>query len=320
MKKNTSQVEQTVFDETGPNLSDIDRKAPDHPMLMILEGGDLKTRFRIDEPEMLVGRDIGCRLHIAEPKVSRNHAKLIYSNFGRGEAEPCIILRDLGSTNGTFVNGAKVPGDVQLRDRDKIMIGTVLFGFFLRDETTMRADESLIRLASVDALTGLSNRGVFNLEIQREFDRARRYRRELSLVMFDIDHFKQFNDTYGHKVGDDVLRHIGRLTLQNCRTNDIPTRYGGEEFAIILPETPMERALIQAERLRKSILAFPMPTGETAISVTVSVGLGMLEPEMVDPNELIESADRALYRAKESGRNQVCWNRVHAPRPAGGQN
>lgn len=317
--KDITPVEQTVFDETGPNIDDARRIGQDYPILMVLEGGDLKTRFKIDEPEMIVGRDIACRLHIADPKISRKHARLSYANFGKPGDEPVILLEDLGSTNGTFVNGARLSARVQLRDRDKITIGSVMFGFFLRDETTMRADESLIRLASVDALTGLSNRGVFNLEIQREFDRARRYRRELSLVLFDIDHFKKFNDTYGHKIGDDVLRHIGRITLQNCRSNDIATRFGGEEFAIILPETPMERALIQAERLRKSILAFPMPTGETAISVTVSVGLAMLEAEMTDPTELIESADRALYRAKESGRNQVCWNRTRSLRPTNGQ-
>lgn len=316
--EDTTPIEQTLFDETGPTFED--ERRVNYPILMVLEGGDLKTRFRIDEAEMIIGRDIACRLHIADPKISRKHARLTYANYGAHGEEPAILLEDLGSTNGTFVNGARLEGQVRLRDRDKITVGSVMFGFFIRDETSMRADESLIRLASVDALTGLSNRGVFNLEVQREFDRARRYRRELSLVLFDIDHFKQFNDTYGHKVGDDVLRHIGRITMQNCRTNDIATRYGGEEFAIILPETPMERALIQAERLRKSILAFPMPTGETAITVTVSVGLAMLEPEMNEPGELIESADRALYRAKESGRNQVCWNRIHAIPPGKGLN
>jgi diguanylate cyclase (GGDEF)-like protein len=317
--KDITPVEQTVFDETGPNVDDARRLGRDYPIFMVLEGGDLKTRFRIDEPEMIIGRDIACRLHIADPKISRKHTRIIYSNFGKADDEPILLLEDLGSTNGTFVNGVKINAQIQLRDRDKITVGSVMFGFFLRDETSMRADESLIRLASVDALTGLSNRGVFNLEVQREFDRARRYRRELSHVLFDIDHFKKFNDTYGHKVGDDVLRHIGRITLQNCRSNDIATRFGGEEFAIILPETPMERALIQAERLRKSILAFPMPTGETAISITVSVGLAMLEAEMTETNELLESADRALYRAKDSGRNQVCWNRTRAPRPGNGQ-
>jgi two-component system, cell cycle response regulator len=312
-------IEQTVFDETGPNIDDAKPLTREHPILMILEGGDLKTRFRIDEPQFVLGRDVGAGLHLADPKLSRHHARLTYLNFGKVREEPRIQIEDLGSTNGTFVNGVRIDAPVLLEDRDKITVGSVMLGFFLHDATTLRADESLIRLASVDSLTGLNNRGIFNLEIQREFERARRYGRELTLVMFDIDNFKKFNDTYGHKVGDDVLRHVGKITLQNCRSNDIATRYGGEEFAVILPETPMERALIQAERLRKSILAYPMPTGETAISVTVSVGLAMLEPEMTDPLELIDSADRALYRAKESGRNQVCWNRIHAPpRPEGG--
>jgi len=103
--EDSTPIEQTVFDETGPDIDEARRITVDYPILMVLEGGDLKTRFRIDESELVIGRDIACRLHIADPKISRKHARLTYSNFGvRGE-EPVILLEDLGSTNGTMMHG-----------------------------------------------------------------------------------------------------------------------------------------------------------------------------------------------------------------------
>lgn len=299
--------DQTVFDDTQSSLREASHTSIERPVLIVLEGGDFKTRYTIDEASMVLGRDLGCQIILSDVKSSRRHAELNYLNFDEPTAEPCIQLKDLGSTNGTYLNGQKLDRS-DLKDGDKIMIGSTLFGFFLRDEKALKADEMLIRLASIDALTGLHNRGVFNLEIKREADRARRYRRDLSLVMFDIDHFKRFNDTYGHQLGDDVLREIGGIVTYNCRSNDLAARYGGEEFAILLPETPLENALIQAERLRKSIASHSFTQEATRISVTVSVGLAMLEDQMEGEDDLIEAADQALYRAKDAGRNQVCWH------------
>lgn len=299
--------EQTIFDDGSANIIDACQASTERPVLIVLDGDDLKNRYHIDRAEMLIGRDVACDVNFSDSKASRRHAKLTYLNIGEPKEKPKVVLEDLGSTNGTIVNGKKLSEPLELQDRDKILIGSVLFGFFIRDETTMKADERLIRLASVDALTGLSNRGVFNLEIHREFDRARRYGRDLTLVMFDIDHFKQFNDTYGHQAGDEVLTQIGQIARTNSRTNDTPTRYGGEEFAIILPETSLENAVIQAERLRIAVAEHKFRAGENVLKVTVSVGLAMLDPSIARAEDLIEAADRALYRAKDAGRNQVCW-------------
>lgn len=303
--------DQTIYDEDGSlgaNIIDASTQDKEKPVLIILDGGDLKNRYPISRKEFSVGRDIGCEIAITDSKISRRHAVITYHNIDSPDEAPHVTIRDNGSTNGTFVNGSRVT-EVELKDRDKVTIGSVLFGFFLKDETTMKADENLIRLATLDPLTNLNNRGVFNMEIDREFDRARRYRRDLTLVMFDIDHFKKFNDTYGHQAGDEILRSLGRLVLVNCRSNDIATRYGGEEFAVVLPETPLENALVQAERLRKSVASHEFEVGDKVLQVTVSVGMAMLEPFMSRAEDLIEAADQALYRAKESGRNQVCWHR-----------
>ena len=147
------------------------------------------------------------------------------------------------------------------------------------------------------------------MEFRKEFERARRYTRQLSLVIFDIDHFKRFNDTYGHQVGDFVLRELGAIARANTRNHDVGARYGGEEFAIILPETAMEGALIQAERLRVAVQRHHFTNDETSFTLSVSLGIASLEEDMVRPEMLIQAADRALYQAKAEGRNCICWYR-----------
>lgn len=301
-------LSETIGDVSRTKAIEATKAGVGRPVLVILEGGDLKNRYKLDSREMVLGRDLGCQIILSEAKSSRRHAKLIYQNFDDADVEPKIVLKDLKSTNGTFVNGKQIT-EVELHDHDKIMIGSTLFGFFLRDETTLRADETLVQLASIDPLTGLNNRGVFNQKIRQEFSRARRYGRDLAVLMFDIDHFKSFNDTYGHQVGDRCLRELARLIGMNCRRSDLPARYGGEEFSIILPETSLEGALIRAHRLRKVIMTHTFSADDTHLGMTVSIGLSILEDSMQDPEDLIRAADKGLYYVKQAGRNQVCWHR-----------
>lgn len=297
----------TVVDESINRALEASKAGVQRPILIILDGGDMKSRFRIDDREIIVGRDVVCGITLADAKVSRQHSKFIYKNYDQADAHGEVVIKDMDSTNGTFVNGKKITEQL-LCDRDKILIGSTLFGFFLRDESTLKADETLMRLASYDSLTGLRNRAIFIEEIRREFDRARRYGRPLSMVMFDIDHFKKFNDSYGHQVGDHVLKELGMLIGLSCRSNDLPARYGGEEFALILPETALENALIKAERLRKAIMIHAFDAEATRLSVTVSLGVSTMDEGIEDSDALIKAADMALYRAKEGGRNRVCWH------------
>jgi two-component system cell cycle response regulator len=256
---------------------------------------------------MVMGRDVTCDIVLHDTRCSRKHAKLIYRNFAREGEPPYVVLADAGSTNGTFVNGNKLTGEQLLRDRDKILAGSSVMGFFLRDEWELEADQKLYTLARVDALTGLLNRGVLNIEMQREFERAQRYGRMMSLVMFDIDHFKIFNDTYGHQMGDFVLAELGRLVKANIRNHDIGARYGGEEFTIILPETTLEGALIQAERTRGAIVRHEFVREDVRVKITVSMGIASLEADVAHVDELVKRADQSLYKAKETGRNRICW-------------
>ncbi len=168
-----------------------------------------------------------------------------------------------------------------------------------------RLYEKVQELATLDGLTGLYNYREFHHSLEHEFQRAKRYTKTLSLLMTDIDHFKRFNDTYGHMSGDEALRTIGRLIINLVRNVDIPARYGGEEFAVILPDTPLKQAELVAERLRSSVAGHYFSIGGKTVSLTISVGLASFPKDADTKDGLIEAADRALYCAKNGGRNRV---------------
>jgi diguanylate cyclase (GGDEF)-like protein len=161
--------------------------------------------------------------------------------------------------------------------------------------------------AITDELTGLSNNRRFRKLIEKEAERAARFDHELSLIILDIDDFKQINDTYGHLQGDEVLRMIGRVLHLESRGVDEPARYGGEEFAVALPETDIEGALELAERIRERIEAEPVPrVGRSGtIKVTASAGVASMRVTADGADALIATADEALYDAKRAGKNRV---------------
>ena len=160
--------------------------------------------------------------------------------------------------------------------------------------------------ARTDALTGLNNRGEFQRQLKEEEERSRRYNRPLSLLMFDIDHFKRVNDTHGHQAGDEVLRALAVRLREQIRPVDHAARYGGEEFVVILPETTNEGALALAERLRMAVAGTAVPVAEgRTISVTISIGVATFSADAGSETALIAAADTALYAAKEGGRNRV---------------
>jgi diguanylate cyclase (GGDEF)-like protein len=163
----------------------------------------------------------------------------------------------------------------------------------------------LIEIATTDALTGVSNRRHFLDLCERELAKARRYKTHLSLIILDIDHFKKFNDTYGHDVGDDVLRTVAQALKHELRTEDILARYGGEEFVVLLPETPLGDALsVAAERLRKRIETTPLETVHGSLKITISLGVATFSETRNDIRSILKRADEGLYAAKQRGRNQ----------------
>ncbi|MGP4844890.1 GGDEF domain-containing protein [Marinobacter sp. 1Y8] len=168
-----------------------------------------------------------------------------------------------------------------------------------------RANKQLTMMSEIDGLTRLLNRVTWEKQLANEFERIRRYGNNAALVMFDIDHFKRVNDTYGHVAGDEVIRHTARTLTDSMRQADLAGRYGGEEFGMILPETDVEGAVALCERIRTEIENAEVVTSDGTIRYTISMGVAPMVTGIEHYLDWLKQADAALYTAKESGRNQV---------------
>jgi len=184
-----------------------------------------------------------------------------------------------------------------------IVIG-IVSGLFQRQNN--RLNNYLLHASLTDKLTNLYNFGFFNNRIKEEISRSNRYRRPVGLIMIDIDHFKNFNDTYGHEKGNEVLKMVSKVVKESIRQSDIAFRYGGEEFAVLLPETSTETR-ITANRLREQVEKQEIfIKGGEKIKITISIGYSYHPWPKKSKLNLIERADNALYKAKNTGRNKVC--------------
>jgi diguanylate cyclase (GGDEF)-like protein len=174
--------------------------------------------------------------------------------------------------------------------------------------------EELKSMLYEDTLTGLRNRRVLDDFLDGEIYRTRRYNRSLAFVMCDLDHFKNVNDTYGHQAGDTVLKQVGAAIKNALRASDMPFRYGGEELALILPETDGNGAMIMAERCRRLVEELVVAAEDQRIKVTISIGVAAVSySQAITKEQLISAADAALYKAKRDGRNRCClasWSAV----------
>lgn len=264
---------------------------------MVIYGDELGKKYNLNTNSVLIGRSSKCDIQIDQESISRNHSKIV--NTGKS-----ILVRDLGSTNGTYVNDEPVE-EHTLNDGDLIKIGRTIFKFLSGGNIENAYHEEIYRLTTVDGLTQISNKRFFMETLEREIARAHRYQRALSLVMFDLDHFKNINDTYGHLAGDYVLKHLASAVRQKIRREDLFARYGGEEFAIVLPEIPLAAALSFAEKVRQVVEEKEFRFESAAIEVTISVGVAASSEQTKDVDTLIKLADELLYAAKAAGRNQV---------------
>ena len=274
-----------------------DRPPARDACLVVIYGMDLGKKYNVNQKSVVVGRSSSADIQVDQESVSRNHCKLL--NTGQS-----IMLRDLGSTNGTYVNDELVDEYV-LRDGDFIKVGRCIFKFLVGSNIENAYHEEIYRLTTIDGLTQIFNKRYFVETLEREMGRAQRYRRQLSLIMFDIDHFKEINDNYGHLAGDHILRQLAATVKSRIRREDILARYGGEEFAIVLPELDRDNAITFAEKIRILIENSVFEFEETRIPLTVSVGVSILSAEADSPETLIKFADDNLYRAKDEGRNRV---------------
>jgi diguanylate cyclase (GGDEF)-like protein len=264
--------------------------------LVPIAGRGLWERYPLTKIETVIGRKPGVDLLLRDGRVSRRHCRILLSDKG-----PQIV--DLESTNGTFVNETRVEKRY-LQDGDLIRLGETVIKFQYVDKLEAKREEDLYRQATRDGLTGLHNRRYFLELLEDELSRSRRHNLVASLLLMDIDHFKAINDKYGHSTGDLVLKEIASLLGRSVRREDTLARYGGEEFILLAPQTEMEGARILGDRLRGLAEKHPFAY-EGGFSVTISVGIATFPRHAQSAEELIESADRALYKAKEGGRNLV---------------
>jgi two-component system cell cycle response regulator len=265
--------------------------------LVVIHGDNIGHKYDLDVKVLTIGRGRDNDICVNHRSVSRNHSEVHVDEHG-------AQLRDLQSTNGTLVNDQPV-GTVYLRDGDRIKVGRTVLKFISGSNVEAAYHQQVYTMTRYDSLTGVYNRRSFDERIADEVERSHRYGRPLALVMFDIDHFKRCNDTYGHRGGDFVLHGVAQLVQERARKLDFVARYGGEEFAVIISEFEPPYANLFAEDIRRLIEGRPFEFEGNVIAVAISVGLVIWSPRFESSAQLIEACDQCLYQAKASGRNRV---------------
>ena len=248
-----------------------------------------------------LGRSEDCDISIAETSLSREHARIAHVGG-------VFMLKDAGSKNGSFVNGNSAQEAIQLKDGDRIQLGSnSTLRFSLVDSKEEEAMKQVYESTLRDALTGLYNRRHLEHQLGVELGSALRHTKHLSVAMLDIDHFKKVNDTHGHAAGDAVLKSFAATLTKLVRPEDFLARYGGEEFTLILRDTGGVGAVTLANRLRAAIESTPVVVDGVTIQVTSSCGVSTLDELGDQPKTatLMKLADERLYQAKEQGRNRV---------------
>src|SRR3982751_2796440 len=272
----------------------------DRAYLVVLAGASVGEMYKIEGDKTVIGRGQRAQIRLLDDGISREHAQLVILNDR-------VVLQDLGSTNGTYCNGLKVEANRELVDGDKILVGsTTILKFTYHDNLDEIFQKQMYESALRDGLTKAFNKKYFTDRLESEFTFATRHQAPLTLVLFDIDHFKKVNDTHGHQAGDHVLSEISSLLTGALRAEDVFARYGGEEFAVICRGSDHAQAQVGGERLRKAVEGPRFVYEGTHIPAAISVGLSVLpNPEVKDANEIVGFADQALYKSKNGGRNRV---------------
>lgn len=276
------------------------------PVVVVAEGPRTGTIHRF-EPEsenaITVGRTRESEFVVADPTLSRQHARFTWM---RANAEFRMFVEDLQSTNGTSVNGKPADG-VFLEDGDRIEMGEVILRFQLFSPSELIEHDRLLskaKSADIDPLTELGTRHYMVEQVPLIFEECEVQGLPLSLILLDLDHFKNVNDTLGHQIGDQVLRAVSGIIHSHLRASALPIRYGGEELLVLLPGSALEGAQFIAERLRSAVAALDTRGIAETLRLTVSIGVAERRSgEAIDA--LLKRADAALYRAKGQGRNRV---------------
>jgi len=270
-----------------------------HEILVTIYGARIGSKFDLGpgRQQVSIGRDPAADIIVDDDSVSRQHCQLVRADDG-------WMVEDLGSTNGTYLSGQAVQKSL-LRDGELLKVGSTIFKFLTGGNIEAAYHEEIYRMAIFDGLTQIHNRRYFEEFVEREIHRGHRHGRPLSLLLFDVDHFKSINDQYGHLTGDYVLRHLALALRRRVRREELFARYAGDEFVVVLPESPLDEAVKFADRLLKRVAETEFVFEAQTISISVSIGAAELSADINAPSQLVAAADAALYRAKQRGRNCV---------------
>jgi two-component system, cell cycle response regulator len=276
------------------------RTSRDQAYLIVLAGSAMGEMYKLAHNPTVIGRGQNAHVRMIDEGISREHCEISVE----GEN---MVLRDLGSTNGTFCQGARIDRHV-LEDGDKILVGsTTVLKFTYHDSLDELFQRQMYESALRDDLTKTFNKKYFTDRLESEYAFAMRTKTPLSLVVFDLDHFKAVNDTYGHPAGDEILAGVARAVSTLIRAEDVFARVGGEEFAVICRSTDSMQAQAVAERMRLTVANHEFVIEGKTIPMAISAGTASVpNPHLVDPQALVAAADQALYEAKRTGRNRVC--------------
>lgn len=291
--------EATMFARKEANLKAMENQQ-NQPYLIVMAGNMAGQIFGLNSERTLLGRSPDCEVSLFDIDISRVHAEI--RKHGHQ-----MVLSDFNSTNGTYLNGKQV-SQSELRDGDRVQLGcSTILKFSFHSKIEEKYQRQLYENAVLDGLTQIYNRKFFEDRLSTELSFAQRHNSMLSLLMIDLDHFKQVNDSHGHLTGDQVLRFVAQAIKELLRKEDIVARYGGEEFAVIARGIQPTQAAILGERIRSTVEMLEIPTN-TGATIRASTSIGvvtMMHNQFTAPHQIIHEADMRLYQAKRLGRNRV---------------
>lgn len=295
-----------VLTDIKAALASAEKEAEQKPAALLVVGGDLNgTIFDLDHNEVTCGRNADNSIPLEFNGISRHHFKVVR------QSEDSWTVEDTGSKNGTFLNNKKIEGSVPLSKGDMIKLGSMALKFLPKGDPERLTYDKLSMEANTDGHTGCFNKTYFNNRIELEVKKSKVTGDPLSLILFDLDHFKSLNDNYGHDAGDFVLKELADvIRAGGVRDNDVFARYGGEEFVILLPKTNLKQSFEIAERLRKLVQDHDFNYEGKILPVTASIGVADYRQGVTSGTDLFKRADESVYKSKEGGRNQVNFYRA----------
>lgn len=289
-----------VITDIRKALAAAEDEAQKKPACLLVVGGELNgSIYDLVPGETVVGRNPDCTISLDFHGVSRRH-------FQISTNEESSTVTDLGSANGTYLNNQKLEAPTELKKGDVIKIGSIAMKFLPKGDPERLTYDKLHEEANTDGLTRCYNKSYFNNALEAEVKKSKLTGKPLTLIIFDLDHFKKLNDNYGHDAGDYVLKEKAQLIRSNgVRQGDVFARYGGEEFCVLLPNTNLKQGFEIAERLRKLVEKHEFIYDGKRLPVTASIGVADYRQGVATGTDLFKRADSAVYKSKEGGRNQV---------------